>query len=109
MLLRELKEKIMKLKSSHTISVYPEYEGQDGWFVEGAKTEQEAVEAMNSEYLFEDQDTYKVGDAEIKTLHRCLDCDMQWCHDGDYTCGECGEPRLSKKYIEVYYFNKQVK
>ena len=97
----------MKLKSSTTVDVYEEYEN-DGYFVEGAKTPEEASNKMNEEYHHEEQGIYKPEDAEIRRLHKCLDCDMQWCHDGDYCCSECGEYRLSKKYIEVYYFSKKV-
>lgn len=91
----------MKLKRT-TLEVYPEYEGS-GFFVEGAKDLHAAIEAVNEEDFTRE---WKSCHAKFTTLHRCLDCDSNWTHDGDYVCGECGAHRLSKKYIEAWYFSK---
>ena len=96
----------MKLKSKKPIDAYPEYEG-NGWYVDGADSIEEAIEYLKTDYLCNEKLNFVVEDARIARLHKCLDCGMEWEHDGDYCCGECGECRLSKKYKELLFFKKQ--
>jgi hypothetical protein len=93
----------MKLKTiGKGLDYFPDYDG-DGFFVEGARDPQEALEFLE---LNEEQDKgrWEAEHGTLMNLHTCLDCDQSWSHDGDFCCGECGAYRLSKKYKEMYYF-----
>ena len=96
----------MKLKNSKTISVYPDYETAGTFFIEGVKDAVEALAELEKE-MEDYKGVWRSEDAKLVNLHRCIDCEMEWTHDGDYVCGECGEYRLSKKYKEVYLFEKK--
>lgn len=100
----------MKLKTvGKGIDIFPDYEMRGSFFVEGAQGPVEALLHLEN-YLVLDGPEYKgifkPKDARLCEMSKCLDCDSWWVTD-DSVCGECGEYRLSKKYKEVYWFNKE--
>ena len=100
----------MKLKTiGKGIDVFNDYEMRGSFFVEGAKDQEEALEHLEKYLVLDGPDYighFKPEDAELHEMAMCLDCRSWWVHD-DCICGECGEDRLSKKYKEVYWFNKK--
>lgn len=86
------------------ISIYPNVEDKNEYFVEGVSGECEALMILESEYP-EIKGKFKPKNARVVYLSKCLDCESYWINED--VCGDCGEYRLSKRQHEAYYFSKR--
>lgn len=87
------------------ISVYPNVENKNEYFVEGATGENSALMYLESEYP-EVKGKFTPKNARIVFMSVCLDCKSNWINDD--VCGECGEYRLSKRQKQAYFFTKSL-
>ena len=75
-----------------------------GYFAENCKTKEEAWELIQCEAPDAEDDDfpYTIADLQQVEMRPCLDCGTAWATD-DNVCGECGEPRLSKRGYLAWY------
>lgn len=74
-----------------------------GYFAENCETKEQAWELILEEHPDSDDADFDRTIDELKQvwMRPCLDCQSAWVSDD--VCGECGEPRLSKRGYFVWY------
>lgn len=85
------------------IEVFRDVENSGSFLVYNAKDKKEALLTLEFEYP-EVKGEFKIKDIKDTFSYKCLDCLSYWISED--VCGECGEDRLSKKAIQVFYFIK---
>jgi hypothetical protein len=87
------------------LEIYRDCEDSDSYFVEGVDGEVSALMQIEINYP-EAKGVFKPKDGRLVLMSKCLDCESWWINEDDL-CGECGEPRLSKRAHHAYYFTKR--
>lgn len=82
------------------IEIFPNWEMEDELIIVGKCTAEDALELAKKEYP-ETSSIYEVDCVHPVEMHRCLDCGSLWISDD--VCGECGEPRLSKRILTGWH------
>jgi len=95
-------ETTIKGMKKKKVEVVEDMENEGDYLISYFSDKQNAWEGAIKEFP-EIEEVYTIEDMVLTNMYKCLDCGSFWISESE--CGECGELRLSKIAIPVYYLS----